>query len=164
MSAAVSDKVGLTESQRRSRANLRPFKPGQSGNPKGPPRRKTFEEVAKKFLGEPMPGESQLSRMQALVLMLFGRSMKGDMKACKLLLERTDPPTVRVDKRDLRVLQISIQRQDDAALDAGTLLSAAASRHLPAPSECATVSEVIDTEAVGDEPVIENDVQDECEK
>lgn len=106
------------------------WKPGVSGNPKGRPRGLTFTEVARKYLGEEIPGETELTRMGKLVHVLYDLSVEGNMKACKLLLERVDPAKQRIDQTTLKVLQIHITRQSEAGLDARAILDAATQKPL----------------------------------
>ena len=102
--------------------NLIPCKPGERRNPAGRPRRPSFTEMARTYLGGLVPGQTERTRMQLLIEALYHRSLKGDMKACKLLLERVDPARLRVDRSELRVLSISITRQNDTGLDAARSL------------------------------------------
>ncbi len=64
-------------------ANLRPWKPGQSGNPKGRPKRLSVLEI----LGE--------DKRRALIQTLFDQAMSGDTTAAKALLDRIDPTLAR---------------------------------------------------------------------
>ena len=67
------------------------FKPGQSGNPNGRPRKPTFTEVCREYLGDAYDSKSDTTRMQMLVRTLFANALEGDTKAAKLILERVDP-------------------------------------------------------------------------
>ena len=100
------------------------FRKGVSGNPRGRPRKPSFVKLCREYLSEADdPAEPTKSRMLRLLGCLYLRSLNGDAKSAKLILERVSPVSIRVDKRDLRVLNVVIRRQDADPLDAGQLLS-----------------------------------------
>lgn len=97
-----------------SRANLTPWKPGQSGNPKGGPRSRTVVEDARAIFdggvppnlrtlvsertGLPLRTVDEMSLRQAVILYLVYDYMKrGKLDSVAQLLDRTDPKTRRVE-------------------------------------------------------------------
>jgi hypothetical protein len=75
--------------------NLIPFKPGQSGNPKGRPKgAKSRSTVIKRWLEamdkgkNPMTGEvEEMSVEDKMTLALIGKALKGDTQAYKALMD-----------------------------------------------------------------------------
>ena len=66
--------------------NLRPWRPGQSGNPKGRPPMPDLRAVLQDALGRPRKdGRTELA---AVVEALLTRAQAGDVRAAELLLER----------------------------------------------------------------------------
>ncbi len=106
-------------------AHLRPhmWKPGQSGNPNGRKQAFSFTDLAREFLGEYLPGQTEITRMQALIRKLFSQAMHGDTRASKLILERVDPAKLTIRKQDLKVLMVNIIRQGPETLDAQEVLA-----------------------------------------
>lgn len=78
-----------------SKDNLIPFKPGQSGNPKGRPKgAKSRSTVIKRWLEamdkgkNPMTGEVEnMSVEDKMTLALIGKALKGDTQAYKALMD-----------------------------------------------------------------------------
>lgn len=69
-----------------NRANLKPFKKGQSGNPKGrPPKLPKLDELLADVLGEEKDG---LTAAEAILKALRAKAAKGDIRAAEVLLER----------------------------------------------------------------------------
>ncbi len=67
------------------------WKPGQSGNPKGRPKRKSITDLAHELLDSPMiDGDSRTGR-QLLAEVLCRRALKGDRNVLHELLARIDP-------------------------------------------------------------------------
>lgn len=71
------------------------WKPGQSGNPKGRPKRKTFIELAYEYLGG-ADKDGEATRMERLVKVLVDKSLAGDAACLRELLSRVSPPLTRV--------------------------------------------------------------------
>jgi len=65
--------------------NLTPFKPGQSGNPKGRPKLPDLKQVMADILGEEKDGKSAL---EAIVAKLRQLAAQGNIKAAEVLLSR----------------------------------------------------------------------------
>ena len=80
------------EQERTSRGTFAPgnragFKPGESGNAG---RRYTFVPMMRDLLEAPINDRSQLSNIEAIVLALIKKALKGDVKAAQLLFERVE--------------------------------------------------------------------------
>jgi hypothetical protein len=93
------------------------FKPGQSGNPRGRPKRRTFSEVAHELLTKPLNRSDRMSlatvlgckvndlelycdRVDAMTLitaMAVAKAKKGDLEAADRILDRLDPKPRRID-------------------------------------------------------------------
>jgi len=66
--------------------NLKPFKKGQSGNPKGRPKKLPhLEELLADILGEDKEG---ITAAEAILRALRAKATKGDIRAAEVLLER----------------------------------------------------------------------------
>lgn len=65
--------------------NLKPFKKGQSGNPKGRPKMPDIREALVKILAEEKDGYTALD---AILAQLRAKAAKGDIKAAEVLLDR----------------------------------------------------------------------------
>ncbi len=102
------------ESRERCLSKLKPWKPGQSGNPAGPGLRKTLVDDAKAILeggvppnlrtlvsqrtGLPLKSVDEMNLRQAVVLYLvYDYIKRGKLDAIAQLLDRTDPKTRRVE-------------------------------------------------------------------
>ncbi len=65
--------------------NLKPFKKGQSGNPKGRPKLPDLKAAIAKVLGEEKEGNSAL---EAILKAQRMKAAKGDTRAAEFLLDR----------------------------------------------------------------------------
>ena len=64
----------------------KPFKKGQSGNPKGrPPKLPALDKLLDKVLGEEKDG---ITAAEAILKALRARAIKGDNRAAEVLLDR----------------------------------------------------------------------------
>lgn len=87
MSAEDDDKVGYCKPPKHSR-----FKPGQSGNPRGRPRKnRSIEAMIKRELDQTVVlkeggREIRLSKREALIKQLVNRAISGDQKPMQLVL------------------------------------------------------------------------------
>jgi hypothetical protein len=65
--------------------NLKHFKKGQSGNPKGRPKLPDLKEALQNILGETKDGKTALD---AIFMALRAKAAKGDVRAAELLMDR----------------------------------------------------------------------------
>ena len=65
--------------------NLKPFKKGQSGNPKGRPKLPDISEAMAKILADEKDGKTALD---AILAALRSKAVKGDVRAAQELLDR----------------------------------------------------------------------------
>lgn len=74
------------EAQKRGRIeNLKPWKPGESGNPGGRPRKRLIDRELEEMLSSE---DSSLAK--AIAKALVNRARRGDLKAIQLVAERTE--------------------------------------------------------------------------
>ena len=66
-------------------SNLKPFKKGQSGNPKGRPKLPDIKAAMAKVLAEEKNG---MDALEAVLRALRTRAIKGDVRAAQELLDR----------------------------------------------------------------------------
>ena len=68
--------------------NLKPFKPGQSGNPKGGSASRTAQRIFREFLFEAAKSKDgqERERLQVLLARLFADGANGNVKATEKLL------------------------------------------------------------------------------
>ena len=65
--------------------NLKPFKKGQSGNPKGRPKLPDLSQAIAKVLAEEKDG---MIALEAILKALRAKAVKGDVRAAQELLDR----------------------------------------------------------------------------
>ena len=67
--------------------NLKPFKKGQSGNPKGrTPNLPALNELMAKVMGE--MGESGITAMEVILKAIRSKAAKGDVRSAEMLFDR----------------------------------------------------------------------------
>lgn len=90
------------------------WKPGQSGNPNGPPRRKTLEELVGRLLEGPMTIDGrEVSGMEALAMVVLNEAMqRRNDKVLKELLARLWPATTKVDLNASGAVTVVFDDQD----------------------------------------------------
>ena len=71
------------------------FKPGQSGNPKGRPKRVTFEELVTRVLDEPMPGQKDITKREHIARDFVKMLLASDGKMLREFMERVWPKTTK---------------------------------------------------------------------
>ncbi|MDO8630461.1 MAG: DUF5681 domain-containing protein [Phycisphaerales bacterium] len=86
------------------RVNLRKWKPGESGNPLGRPRRRYLSEELAELLSEPVTADDLASptKLRVLAEKLYSLSVAGNMKAADILAKVYEPRKA-VDARRLSV-------------------------------------------------------------
>jgi hypothetical protein len=84
--------------------NLRPWQPGQSGNPGGRPKKRVLDEVLIELLEK--DGGKEASEIALTVLR---KAKDGDLRACQFIAERTQgrpPQALQISGEDGGVLEI----------------------------------------------------------
>jgi hypothetical protein len=66
-------------------SNLKPFKKGQSGNPKGRPKMPNIKKALAKVLSEEKDG---MQAVEAVLKALRAKAVKGDVRAAQELFDR----------------------------------------------------------------------------
>ena len=87
-SRRATQNSGTSLGRRGRGANLRPWKPGQSGNPGGRPRFAFFRDALRAELGRVVDGGVTVA--EKIARKLGQRAMRGDVQAAKFLAERTE--------------------------------------------------------------------------
>lgn len=71
--------------------NLKPFKPGQSGNPNGRPKGSGVTDQLKKLLHEEIELKGKKTTMaEAIAKVCVSKALKGDHRFVKEILDRTE--------------------------------------------------------------------------
>jgi hypothetical protein len=66
-------------------ANLKPFKKGQSGNPKGRPKLPDLKAAIAKVLADEKDG---VNALDAVLMALRQKAVRGDIRAAEVLMDR----------------------------------------------------------------------------
>jgi hypothetical protein len=82
--------------------NLKPFPKGVSGNPGGRP--KSLSKVVRAFLEE-VDKTKDTTKLQALIIVLFNKGIKGDLRAITELLNRAYGTPFTADNDTLEEVQ-----------------------------------------------------------
>ncbi len=106
-SGSVSDSQrSIRDGRVRSLANLRPFRKGQSGNPKGRPKSITLSEAYRRELAKVDPNDEQKRTFaEVLAGQTILKAKGGDVAAIKEIADRTEGKakqsiTLTLDKRE----------------------------------------------------------------
>ncbi|HEX5733358.1 MAG TPA: DUF5681 domain-containing protein [Blastocatellia bacterium] len=101
------------EARKRSLANLRPFKKGESGNPQGRPKHKTLGDALRSQLREvDADGRTRAERVAAT---LISEAIAGSVRAMELIFARTEgrlPETI-----DLNVSRSEFEAYNKKVID-----------------------------------------------
>ncbi len=106
MPESTDKQSGNNDARTRSLANLKPFKPGQSGNPKGRPKSITMSEAYRRELAKVDPNDAQgRAFAEVLAEQMIIKARSGDVQAIKEITDRTEGKakqtvTLSMDKRD----------------------------------------------------------------
>lgn len=80
-----------SEAEARRLANLKPFKPGQSGNPKGRPKSITLSEAYRKMLAEvDEQDEHKRTRAEVLAERMYTEAKTGNVQALREIADRVE--------------------------------------------------------------------------
>jgi len=74
-------------------SGLKPFKPGQSGNPGGRPKKLPITDALRDLLEKPVPAKIDARKLTAnhvLALQLIAQGAKGDLKAIAEIADRCE--------------------------------------------------------------------------
>src|SRR5262249_36020948 len=90
--------------------NLKPWKPGQSGNPRGRPKKKPITEELERLLTEQAPNGGGRSWAALIAEALLRKASTGDVRAIAEL-------TNRVEGKPLQSLIVGADREEDYSTD-----------------------------------------------
>ena len=71
-------------------ANLKPFQPGQSGNPGGRPKGRSITSILREKLAEPAKGKRGKTKAEAIADVVIEQALAGDPRFLREILERTE--------------------------------------------------------------------------
>jgi hypothetical protein len=110
-------------------ANLRPFKPGQSGNPNGRPKKALLSDALRRQLAIAAPGMSEKTQAEAIAAALISEAIAGNVVAAREIGDRTEGKPAQaialdLDVRDWRQMaQFNGLEIDDVLTEAKLLLA-----------------------------------------
>lgn len=78
------------DGRERRLANLRPFKKGQSGNPKGRPKSAMLSDALRRKMSEAMPDAPEKMIAEGVADALLKEALGGDVSAIKEVFDRTE--------------------------------------------------------------------------
>jgi hypothetical protein len=84
-------------------ANLRPFKPGQSGNPNGRPKKALLSDALRRQLAIALPGMSERTQAEAIAAALISEAIAGNVQAIREVGDRTEGKAAQAIALDLDV-------------------------------------------------------------
>jgi len=96
--------------------NLKPFRPGQCGNPKGRPKKlPELEKICAKVLGA-KSGESKISAMEQIIKGLVKVAKKGDTRAAQLVMDRAYgkvKESLKIDSDNKHTFEVNVNFKKD---------------------------------------------------
>jgi hypothetical protein len=112
---ATDKQKSNTDGRKRKMANLKPWKPGQSGNPRGRPKTRTLSEELRARLKEQYPGRSDATYGQMLAHKLVDLAIDGEIAAIREVFDRTEGKPkqvvdVNVEERKREMVEDAIAR------------------------------------------------------
>ena len=117
--AEARQKRPLTDAQRAALAKGRRFKPGQSGNPRGPkPGLRDLRDLLEAAMQAREPGGKR-TRLQCMVLALAQKLAVADERAVELVARRVWPAPVQVELRGELTIGDTERDSLDARLESG---------------------------------------------
>jgi Family of unknown function (DUF5681) len=91
----TANNEGISEGKKRRLANLKPFKPGQSGNPAGRPK-KLLTEAYHAILSKKFPGDPKKRTFAELIAESMAKeAIKGKPQAAIEIADRTEGKTTQ---------------------------------------------------------------------
>ncbi len=104
-----------TDGRKRKLANLKPWKPGQSGNPNGRPKTRTLSEELRARLKEQYPGRSDATYGRMVAHKLVDLAIDGEIAAIREVFDRTEGKPkhvvdVNVEERKREMVEDAITR------------------------------------------------------
>ena len=120
---SITDKQrNNSEAENKRLANLKPFKPGQSGNPKGRPKSITLSEAYRKMLAQVDESDPQRrTRAEVLAEEMYLKAKMGDVAALREIADRVEGKakqtvTISMERREqLEAAVQGIMREAEAA-------------------------------------------------
>jgi len=95
------------------------WKPGQSGNPGGRPKRTPLIEACREVLSHPIPGDPQgRTYAQAIAEKLATLALAGDIRAAAELADRAEGKARQTMQIENTTLKQAFERRSEAELDA----------------------------------------------
>ena len=79
-----------TDKQKGNSANLKPFKPGQSGNPKGRPKKEHCIPDILRLIGEEETDATGVNKREKILRKVYDLALSGHSWAVQFIAERTE--------------------------------------------------------------------------
>ena len=93
----------------RNGGKLNPFKKGQSGNPKGRPKLPDIKKALALVMADEQNGKTALD---AVLMALRAKAVKGDVRAAELLLDRAYGKLKNNHEVELNVIRVKVKPED----------------------------------------------------
>ena len=110
---ATDKQRGNRDAKARSLANLKPFRKGQSGNPKGRPKGISLSEAYRRVLAEVDESDPQRRTFaEILAEQMIGKAKRGDVQAAREIADRVEGKP----RQRLEISEQELDRQIEEAL------------------------------------------------